>query len=281
MSERPANFFTELAGIPVHYDRFPEPFSYGTRGKPIKFHCTEPFEQKLHACFQELWQVCPLGKAEVIASAGTFVDKPGQHGLGRAFDLDCIFWTDKSFVTLLFPMDRRFYLGIDAVLRKHFGTVLNFHFNAAHRDHFHIDDSAPTGFFAGHRSRVLFLQMALTFLFESPVAIDGQIGAETNGATREVLVQSGLAGAEEVGTDGALHAKLNEVWMPFLDKAVEVGFAGLTPTPVERNPLELLENVHDLIERELGGHAARKRIETALTAFVNHDATAAWLDQFR
>jgi hypothetical protein len=55
----------------------------------------------------------------------------------------------------------------------------------------------------------------------------------------------------------------------------------VTPTLVERNPLELLENVHDLIARELGGHAARKRIETALTAFVNHDLTVAWLDQFR
>ena len=69
--------------------------------------------------------------------------------------------------------------------------------------------------------------------------------------------------------------------MPFLDKAIEAGFTGVTPMPVERNPLELLENVHDVIERELNGHAARKRIETALTAFVSHDATAAWLDQFR
>jgi hypothetical protein len=194
MSERPTNFFTELAGVPVHYDRFPEPqFSYGTRGKPLKFHCTETFEQKLHACFDELWRVCPLGKAEVIASAGTFVDKPGQHGLGRAFDLDCIFWADKAFITLHFPMDRRFYLAVDAVLRKHFGTVLNFHFNAAHRDHFHVDDGAPTGFVASHRSRVLFLQMALTFLFDRPVAIDGRIGPETNGATRDVLIDVGLA----------------------------------------------------------------------------------------
>ena len=96
-----------------------------------------------------------------------------------------------------------------------------------------------------------------------------------------MLVQSGLARVGEVGTDASLHSKLNDAWNPFLDKAVEVGFDGVTPAPVERTPLELLQNVHAVIERELGEHAARKRIETALTAFVNHDATEAWLDQFR
>jgi hypothetical protein len=281
MSNRPANFFTQLAGVPVHYDRLPPQFPYGSRGKAMNFHSTPAFQQKLEACFQELWQVCPLGKAEVIASAGAFVAKPGFHGLGRAFDLDCIFWKDKGFITLHFPMDRRFYLGVDAVLRKHFGTVLNFHFDNAHRDHFHIDDGTSIGFFPGHKSRVAFLQMALTFLFETPVVIDRDIGPQTNGATREVLERLGLAQPSEMATAANLHSKLNAVWLQFLDKAIEAGFKGVTAAPVELNPLELLENVHELVERELSGHAARKQIETALTTFANHDATAAWLEQFR
>lgn len=45
--------------------------------------------------------------------------------------------------------------------------------------------------------------------------------------------------------------KPNEVWMPFLDKAVEGAFMGRTPAPVERNPFELLQNIDDLFEREL------------------------------
>jgi hypothetical protein len=282
MGERPDNFFRELAGVPTHYDRFPEPqFSYGTRGKPLKFHCTEAFEQQLHACFEELWSVCPLGRAEVIASAGAFVDKPGQHGLGHAFDLDCIFWADKTFITLQFELDRAFYLAVESVLRKHFGTVLNFHFNAAHRDHLHVDTGAPTGFFAGHRSRVLYLQMILTHLFGHPVAIDGAAGPQTNGAARELLVQLGLAQPQQIQTDAALHDKLHEVWMPLLDAAVQTGFAGVAFGVVDRTPLELLENVYDVVERGLGGHAARKQIETALTAFANHDATIAFLNQFR
>jgi hypothetical protein len=142
MSNRPANFFTELAGVPVHYDRFPEPeFSYGTRGKPMRFHCTPAFQQKLEVCFQELWQVCPLGPAEVITSAGTFVDKPGHHGRGSAFDLDGIFWANKTFITLHYPMDRPVYLAVDALLRKHFGTVLNYHLALGGRT-YRFDDAS-------------------------------------------------------------------------------------------------------------------------------------------
>ena len=70
--------------------------------------------------FIELWRVCPLGRAEVVTSAGAYVNKPGSHGQGRGFDLDAIFWADKNFITLHYPQDRRFYLGVEAILRKHF-----------------------------------------------------------------------------------------------------------------------------------------------------------------
>lgn len=278
---RPATFFRKLAGVPVHYDRFQDPqFTYGTRGRPLRFHCTAAFREALNTCFDELWDVCPLGKAEVITSAGTFVDKPGAHGLGRGFDLDGIFWSDRAFITLHYPQDRRFYLGVEAVLRKHFGTVLNYEYNPAHRDHLHLDDLAPPGFVAHHRSRVLFLQMVLTHLFNRPVAIDGRIGPETNGAAREVLLQLDLTDTGSIGTDTKLHAELDVVWSAFLDRAADEGFAGIVADK-ERTPLQLIEEVYAVIERELGGLAARKTIETALTTFVNHDDTAAWLEQFR
>ena len=73
--------------------------------------------------------------------------------------------------------------------------------------------------------------------------------------------------------------KPNEVWMPFPDKAVEGGFTGRTPAHV--NSFELSQNIEDLAERELAYLAGRKRIETALSTSVNHDATAARLDEFR
>lgn len=280
---RPSHSFVEIAGVPTHYDRFTDPrFAYGTRGKLTRFHATEAFAKKLDRAFQELWKVCPLGKAEVIASAGAYVEKPGAHGKGRGFDIDGIFWKDKSFVTLHYPQDRRFYLGVEAVLRKHFGNVLNYEYNRDHHDHFHVDDLTEPSFRTSSRARVAFLQMALTYLFNRPVGIDGKIGSETNRAARAVLAQLGLAKVEDVIRDDALHAKLAQVWPKFLDKAAQAAFADLTAAPApETTPLELIESLYGAIATELGGMPARKQIETALTTFVSHEETAKWLEKFR
>jgi hypothetical protein len=89
---QPAHFFKTLGGgVPVHYDRLPSPHHYGSRGKARKFHCKTDFEPLLDAAFRDVWLYTGLGKAEVITSAGAYVDKPGQHGQGRALDIDGIF----------------------------------------------------------------------------------------------------------------------------------------------------------------------------------------------
>jgi hypothetical protein len=86
---RPDNFFSEIAGVPIHYAR-PPIAPYGTRGKSYSFYTTAAFEKKLTICFEELWATCPLGAAAIVTSAGTWVDKSGYHGLGRAIDVDGI-----------------------------------------------------------------------------------------------------------------------------------------------------------------------------------------------
>ena len=157
---RPDDSFTKLVGVPVHYDRR-SARDYGTRGAPARFFVTAEFHGILEAFFAELWTICLSGKAEVITSAGAWVDKPNsQHATGEAFDLDGIFWGNKSFVTLNYPKDKKFYLGVEAVLRKHLGTVLDYHYNASHRDHFHIDIGSDVGF-RRVTSNTLFLQAAL------------------------------------------------------------------------------------------------------------------------
>lgn len=280
---RPDNTFDKLAGVPVHYDRYPDPeYGYGTRGKPNTWHCTEAFEQKLVEALEELWELCPLGRAEVITTAGAYVNKPGLHGKGRGFDVDGIFWSDRTFVTKNYPNDRPFYLAVEAVFRKHFGTVLNYEYNVDHQDHLHIDDGSETGFVPEHRSRVLSLQMALTHVFERPVTIDGLIGPETNGAAREVLTELELATEGEVAGENQLHQTLDRIWLSLLERTAAEGFrrAGLKQER-EGTPLELLEDVYSLISRELNGHPGRKTLEAAVTVFAQHPEADAWLDQFR
>ena len=201
---RPSTFFTTLNGITVLYDR--RPGDYGERGIPLNFYATREIEHKLDACFAELQEVCPLGRPDLILSAGTWVEKPGYHGNGEAFDLDAVHWAGKKFVCDEFPSDSRFYLGVDAVLRKHIPTVLNYYYNSLHHDHLHVDMGGEMGFTRA-RSEVLFLQAALTHVLGIPVGtIDGDWGPNTSGGTERALTELGIAGS------------INDeaVWMEFL-----------------------------------------------------------------
>jgi hypothetical protein len=277
---RPANFFRTLAGVSVRYDRSPEPgLGYGTAGQSWKFHCTTAFNTKLRQCFQELWDVCPLGQANLILSAGTYVDKPGAHGLGRAFDLDGILWNGKTFMTLGYPHDTRFYLGVEAILRKHFGTVLNYLYDPAHHDHLHVEDLSPVGYNPAHRSRVLYLQMVLTHLFGLPVSMDGLTGPQTNGAARELMIDFGFASAAEVNTTAKLHNRLDQDWTSLMDECAAEGFADIGP--LLETPLDLLQAIYAVLDQQLGDAATRKPIESAVTTFANHSDTDEFLDTYR
>jgi hypothetical protein len=179
--------FSQVAGgVPVHYDRT-SAAEYGTRGRPATLRCGPGFARKLDAMFFDLWGIA--GRAEVVTSAGAFVDKPGLHGQGRAFDLDAVFWAERSMVTRrdgYAGHDRRRDFGVEAVLRKHFGTVLDYHFNADHRDHFHVDDGTGVGFRSGSRSTVLFVQAALNEFYTAGLAVDGVYGPRTRAALDDV-----------------------------------------------------------------------------------------------
>jgi hypothetical protein len=206
MSE-PTTRFSSLAGTPLHYARAPVA-TYGTRGRPRTFNCTPEFLLKLEACFDELFRVSPLGRAEIITTAGAFVERSGFHGRGRAFDLDALFWSGRPFITLRFPTDQKFYLGVEAVLRKHFGTVLNFLYNSDHHDHLHIDDGTAVGFVRSSKSRVLFVQAALTHVLDVPVRIDGVYDPETEGGLRTAFERLGLSG----------NVQNRDTWLEFLTR---------------------------------------------------------------
>lgn len=218
MPPRPSNSFQTLGGlVPVHYDRFDAPFDYGSRGKEHTFFCDTDFETLLDDAFRDVWLFTGLGKAEVITSAGAWVEKSGQHGEGRALDIDGIFWANKTLVTLHAGFkgeDRKFYFGIEAVLRRHFGIVLDYESNVDHHDHFHVDDSRSLAFRKTSRSMVRSLQAMLNHVWGKNVAIDGGWGDETAGAVSEVLVVAGLPGPI---TD-------QEQWLLLMKKTAEKAF---------------------------------------------------------
>ncbi len=275
---QPTESFTILAGVPVHYAR-PPVSGYGTRGVAKRFYSEGSFTATLERCFDELWQVCPLGRAEVITSAGAYVNKPGQHGVGRAFDLDSLFWPGKSFVTLSDGYgagDREFYYGVECVLRRHFGQVLNFDYNADHRDHLHVDTAQPVALRKNSTAVTVFVQGLLRRVYNSTVAVDGKWGVATEGALRQACTAAGMVGT----------IKSPAEWREFLLRSARLSFGGSAvaasgpgPALFGQSPNALLQGVYEVIRRELGPTALRKPVESALDAFVAHPDTQAWLER--
>ena len=249
---RPNNFFRTLAGVPVLYDR-QNSGDYGVRGIAIDFNVPQEFEDTLDACFNDLWRICPLGRAQTILSAGTFSNRPpSQHALGRAMDIDAILWTERRFVTLNYPRDEVFYLGVESVLRRHFDFVLTYLFNTAHHDHFHVDKAGRVGF-SHSETKVFYLQAYCRHVLGLPVGIDGTWGSNT---------EEGLERAQEIlGVSGDLRQL--ERWRAFLESAADNAFktalSAADPANAEGNTARLAHLIDD-------GMAEDERRKDALAA---------------
>lgn len=209
--------FKQLARVPVHYDRYPTESGagYGTRGKPFSPRATERMVEALGKCFADIFKQAPFGAGEVITSAGAYVDKPGHHGRGEAFDLDGIFWKDIHLVAIEYPAKPHLYLAVESILRQHFGTVLAYNYNLDHRDHFHMDLGTPVGFQKMSKSRVEYLQASLLYVHGFQVDVDGVWGPST-----EQVVKAALA---DLGLKGVLTNK--QVWVDYLKATTPRAFA--------------------------------------------------------
>jgi hypothetical protein len=184
------------AGIPLFYDRFSDD-SYGKRAVPMRPFVENGFLALLDPCFQAMnenftRQGLPISQ---IWSGGVSRNstKFSYHNLNRAFDLDALVFDDGTkWIAISFPQRPYLYLAIEAHLRMQFGTVLNYDYNADHRDHLHFDNGTSVKFDRMSKSRVTFLQHSLNYIFGASVSADGVWGPGTEAATRAVLQQLGL-----------------------------------------------------------------------------------------
>jgi len=120
----------------------------------------------------------------------------GITRISRAIDIDSIWWNRdiSGLVTKSgYTNYRRNYLGIEAILRRHFGTVLGWTYNVKHEDHWHCDNGTVPGLrlsdLSGksRNSKVSFIQDALTTVFGKQLAFDGRWGRQTEKALQATL----------------------------------------------------------------------------------------------
>lgn len=217
--------FHSLGTVPVYYARANA--AYGdlsrTTAKTVRGRTRrlEPsFLQLLSACVSELYWLSygALGPLEAIVSGGAWVPESARRGprdrhvRGIAFDLGGLHWAGHQWsdhgvtgqvLTCLAAseLQRRgeesaLYLGVEACLRRHFGTVLGIHYNDDHRNHWHLDTGSRVGFWTrgpGAKTRVTFLQAALAKIWDSYHGrVDGDFGPLTIAAMRATQDQLSL-----------------------------------------------------------------------------------------
>lgn len=212
--------FTTICGVPINYDRDSRA-DYGTRGRPIKKGgpVTPDFFAALEAWMIRLCKL-PWGKPELLVTGGirgAGTDPNNRHTQGRAIDIDAIYWPGKPpLVTLQAEKTPRVYLAVEATLRRHFGTVLDFWYNDAHKDHWHVDDGHPVAGWKPTRAHVVFLQAALNYVWDTQPAlvVDGNFGPKTEAAAKAVEVTLPSSPSDMSGG-----------WVPFLEETASRGFA--------------------------------------------------------
>ena len=136
------------------------------------------------------------GALKRITTAGTFVNKPGQHGLGRAMDHDR--WTFEHVEINPIEHDhvsgnvavRRRYWALAAIMRSHSAFLLHGHFNDAHADHLHHDNGGSSGFSTTSEATVKLVQAMCKHIHgKTGLAIDGDYGPNSRAAVTEAMTR--------------------------------------------------------------------------------------------
>jgi len=188
--------FSKLAGARMCW-RYAKEFKYG-EGRPGTRSIMPGFAGKMVRALIDLWILSGLGPADRVVSAGAYVAKRGQHGKGRALDIDAIHWEHTSLIAHPAHSEPDFYFGVEAHFRRYFHTVLGWSYDDKHRGHWHVDDGKAIvhGFDPRSKMHKRFLQGCLMHVWhEDGVSyydgpIDGLWGKKS--AAAMVAVQDRL-----------------------------------------------------------------------------------------
>lgn len=186
---------SRLADAPILCERGGDEHDDGRRPRNAVY-MSESMHAALDRCLRDLFKSIPaeFGSIELIRAGRGFAPQPGYHGMGRAFDLEGLIWTDRQWSAGSRLSDPHLHLGIESILRRHFGMVLAHGHDPSQQSHIHIDDGLPVGFRKACTSRVAYVQNALCSVHGKTITQDGVWGKETALAFGEVQDRFGIGG---------------------------------------------------------------------------------------
>jgi hypothetical protein len=163
-----------------------------------------------------------------FGTAGVYVNKPGNHGTGNAFDLTAVYFSNGGYIDCLYSYQgvvahRRWYIGLAWTARRFFPELGIVGSDASHANHVHL------GRFKNGSSSVLLtrgpwdtwlVQRTCQVLMQVNIAIDGQWGTQTENFYRTLMSRLGLGGYNPFGNVTHLRT--------MADRIVAAGLAGRT-----------------------------------------------------
>lgn len=215
------NRFDRLGEAALHYE---------VNGSAQSFRFDPDFYRQLEAWWADWLETTSLGRPTRIDNYGSWVDGRGScdswHHSGRAFDIAELRRGDDMIVSCRedlwagTPQEaerRRGYWALAAHLHIHFASVLTYFFDAAHRNHIHLDNgrsgSELSTFRSGSRVQVQVVQATARWLFDEPVEVTGRLDGPTRDAVSSVL--------DSLGRRGGLTSTDN--WHAYLRAAAQRG----------------------------------------------------------
>jgi hypothetical protein len=194
-----------------------EPTYYEPTGARTSFQYEPTFYSRMETWHQRwrAWTPYHWTVPHRIYCYGVYVNKPGMHGEGRAFDLARLLitnrntgqmflgfngrydlwrtWTGEAFTT-----ERIRYWGTLASLHYHFRHVISYLDNSVHHNHVHIDNaisgSGDSSYSTSSTTQTLFVQAVCRYLWGYATGIDGVWGPQTQSHSSGVLAQLGSDG---------------------------------------------------------------------------------------
>ncbi len=191
---------------------------YEPDGQARTYRVDEGFAAQLDSWLAGWDEGSGTGAVTAVSTYGIWAqgDCSSWHQAGRALDIARLRVGDTDVVSCRHDLWRsatsddperataaeralqRSYWRLAASLHASFAYVLTHHFDAAHDNHIHIDDSVsqgrPTSFDPGSRVQCQAVAAIATWVHARPAPVTGAWDATTQAAAREVLSRLGIPG---------------------------------------------------------------------------------------
>lgn len=196
---------------------------YEVNRAPIAFTFEDEFFGQLTTWRNRLGSYVPSswgGDPSRIYSYGAYVNKPGYHGRGRAFDIASVYFTTRRG-TLVKRFDCRYdqwrrsssrarirehYWALAASLHHRFRHVLTYLYDADHYNHIHVDNAVygryqDAMFSPSSSSQVQHVQACCRYVWDLSTSITSKWNAQTRRHSTAVLRRMGIDGGTIVDSN--------------------------------------------------------------------------------